>query len=167
MKPPHIHEDPTRTTPIGLASFAVEFMQTALAADQKMGRRRGYELIAPVPVMFLVGQAIELTLKSHLLHKGINLKELRTEYGHGLPKLLTKAIELGLPSEVTLSGEEHSVIELLDDLYSTKQLQYIVTGEKRYPSSDVLQNVALKLIHAIGKEVGYRTNKLPTPIGIA
>jgi hypothetical protein len=138
-------------------------MQAALAADDKMGPRKGYEIIAPVPVMFLVGQAIELALKSLLLHRGVTLRELRTQYGHGLPQLLSKAIQLGLPSGVTLSAEEESVIKLLDALYSSKQLQYIVTGAKVFPVFGPLQNVALKLIHAIGNEVGFPPNHLQKP----
>jgi hypothetical protein len=42
-----LHEDPERTTPLGLARYATEFFEAALAADDKLGRRAGYEVIAP------------------------------------------------------------------------------------------------------------------------
>ena len=53
---PHLHEDPTRTTSIGMARYAAEFMEAALAADGKMGNKPGHEVVAPIPVMFLVGR---------------------------------------------------------------------------------------------------------------
>ncbi len=58
----------------------------------------------------------------------------------------------------TKSGEdpeEEGVVELLDGLYSTKQLQYIVTGAKTFPVFGPLESVARKLVYGIGPAVGY------------
>ena len=63
----HLHDDSSRTTPVGLARYSVEFFEAAKCTDEKMGRRDGYEVSAPIPVMFLVGQSIELSLKAYLL----------------------------------------------------------------------------------------------------
>ena len=41
--------------------------------------------------MFLVGQSIELALKAYLLFKGVDLRTLRHDYGHGLHRSLRKA----------------------------------------------------------------------------
>jgi hypothetical protein len=82
MAVPGLHEDPERTTSIGLARYATEFFEAALAADDKLGKKEGYEIVAPIPVMFLVGQAIELALKAYLLAKGVELRKLRRYYGH-------------------------------------------------------------------------------------
>ena len=62
---------------------------------------------------------------------------------------------------VALSEEELSVIEVLDHLYSTKQLQYIVTGAKTFPVFGPLEKAALKLAHAIGNAVGHPPRNLP------
>jgi HEPN domain-containing protein len=164
MNQPELHEDPTRTTPIGLARYACEFLEAALAADDKMGNKKGHEIVAPIPVMFLVGQSVELALKAFLLSKGIELRKLRRDYGHELHRSLRKAKEFGLFELVTLSEEELSVIELLDDLYSTKQLQYIVTGSKTFPVFGPLEKAALKLAHAIGNAVGYPPKGLPNAL---
>jgi len=161
MNTPRRHEDPARTTPVGMARYATEFMEAALAADDKMGTRPGHEIVAPVPVMFLVGQAIELALKSYLLSQGVTLRKLRRDYGHELHRALRKAKELGLLSLVPLSQDEQDGIELLDRLYSTKELQYIVTGAKEFPVFGPLESAALKLIHGIAKEVGYPPRNLP------
>ena len=56
-----------KTTPIGYARYANEFLEAALVTDEKMGSRKGYETFAPIPVMYLVGHSIELSLKSFLI----------------------------------------------------------------------------------------------------
>jgi hypothetical protein len=150
-----LHDDPERTTPVGLARYATEFFEAALAADDKLGKTDGYEVIAPIPVMFLVGQSIELALKAYLLFKGVDLRTLRRDYGHELHRSLRKAKELGLYDVVKFSEEEEGVVELLDSLYSTKQLQYIVTGAKTFPVFGPLESVTKKLVSGIASVVGY------------
>lgn len=127
----------------------------AIAADDVLGHRKGYEITAPVPVMFLVGQAIELALKAFLLHQGVELRKLRYDYGHELHRALKKAKELGLYKFVPLTTEEESMVELLNTLYASKQLQYIVSGPKTYPVFGPLEAVGRKLVFGIGPVVGY------------
>lgn len=155
MAEPGLHEDPERTTSIGMARYATEFFEAALAADDKLGQKEGYEIVAPIPVMFLVGQAVELALKAYLLAKGVGLRELRRNYGHELHRSLRKAKELGLGDIVALSADEEGTLGLLDSLYSTKQLQYIVTGAKTFPVFGPLESVARKLVYGIAPVVGY------------
>lgn len=124
----HMTEPPTqremeRTTPVGLCRFACEFMEAALAGDDKMGRRDAFEIVAPVPVLFLVGQSIELVLKSFLLSRGVPLKKLRSDYGHSLHRLLRKS--------------------------------------KSFPSFGPLESATLRLLHAIGRDVGFPPRHLP------
>lgn len=159
--PPAVHDDTTRTTSIGLCRYACEFLEAALAADSKMGRRDGFEIVAPVPVLFLVGQSIELALKAFLLSRGVSLRKLRYDYGHNLHRSLRKAKELGLSALVELAADELSTIEVLDALYSSKQLQYIVTGAKTFPMFGPLQRAALRLVHAVGNDVGFPPRHLP------
>ncbi|MAX51861.1 MAG: hypothetical protein CMH22_07745 [Methylophaga sp.] len=155
MSKHHLHEDPDRTTTVGMARYAVDFFKAALAADEKLGLETGYETVAPVPVMFLAGQSIELILKSYFIHKGISLRDIRLKYGHGLQKSLTDAIELGLSNIVSLTEEDIDTIKLLDELYSSKQLQYIVTGAKTFPVFGPIETVTRKLLFAVGYEVGF------------
>ncbi|MDR7334387.1 hypothetical protein [Roseateles asaccharophilus] len=151
-----LHDDPSRTTPVGLARYATDFFRAAIAADDVLGKHAGYELIAPIPVMFLVGQAIELALKAYLLHKGVELKRLRQDFGHEIHRALRKAKELGLFDAVPLTPEDEATVELLNSLYASKQLQYIVTGAKTYPVFGPLEQVARKLVYGIGPVVGYQ-----------
>jgi hypothetical protein len=162
MTTEQLHDDPRRTTPRGLVRYAAEFMEAALAADAKMGERAGHEIRAPIPVLFLTGQAIELALKAFLLSKGITLKALRSrDYGHQLHVCLRKAKELGLRDVVALRDDEEETIEILDPLYSTKQLQYIVSGFKTFPVHGPLENGALRLIHGIGNALEMPARNLP------
>lgn len=156
-----VSHDNAKTTPIGLARYSTEFFEAALIADEKMGHREGYEIVAPVPVMFLVGQAIELSLKSFLLHHGVSLQILRSKkYGHNLHALLRSAKELGLNRLLQLTKEELSAIEILNELYASKQLQYIVTGAKVFPVFGPLQVASKRLILAVSNEVGFRPRNL-------
>ena len=154
-----LHEDPKRTTSIGMARYATEFFEAALAADDKLGKKEGYDDIAPIPVMFLVGQAVELALKAYLLKKGVTLRKLRRRYGHELHRSLRKAKELGLADVVHLSSEEEGILGLLDAIYSTKELQYIVTGAEQFPIFGPLESVARKIVYSIAPVAGYPTHR--------
>ena len=50
----------TNTPPAGLARYARDYYDAAIAVDDEIGRRPGYEIFAPVPAMFLVAHSIEL-----------------------------------------------------------------------------------------------------------
>jgi hypothetical protein len=65
------HLDPLRTTPIGMARYAIDFYAAAIAVDDRLGDQPGHEIIAPAPAYYLLGHALELGLKAYLLEKGI------------------------------------------------------------------------------------------------
>lgn len=152
-----MQEDPGRTTAVGLARYAREFFAAALTADDKLGTKPGYEIVAPVPVLYLVGHSIELCLKSYLVFHGVPLKDLKTKkFGHDLEKSLKKAKELGLNNHVEFEDGELHALRVLNELYSTKQLNYIVTGFKQFPVFGVIESFCRKLLDAVCPAVGYR-----------
>ena len=152
-----MHDDSKRTTPMGLSRYAREFFDAALAVDDKLGHRPGHEIVAPIPVMYLVGHSIELCLKSYLLFRGVPLVELKSrKYGHDLEKCFTKATELGLTDHVRLDDADLRSLQLLNELYSTKQLNYIMTGFKEFPVFGPIQTICTNLLNAICPLVGYR-----------
>ncbi|HXG28769.1 MAG TPA: hypothetical protein VNJ47_07965 [Nevskiales bacterium] len=161
MKAPRLHEDPARTTPHGLIRYASEFYAAAVAVDDSLDKKQGYEIFAPVPVMFLAGQSIELSLKAFLLAKGIDLRALRLQYGHKLSSSLQRAKKLGLGDIVVLTDTDESAIAVLDPLYSSKQLQYIITGVKTYPIFGPLEEATRKLLEAVAVFVDYPPHRLP------
>jgi hypothetical protein len=144
-----------RTTPIGLLTYAKEFLDAALAADDKLGKRPGFEFIAPVPVMYLAGHSIELSLKSFLLSRGVELEKLKN-FGHDLHRSFRKAKELGLPAAINATAEEVAALEALNGLYRSKQLNYMESGEKRYPMFGYTESLARRLIESTQKEIGHQ-----------
>lgn len=150
-----LHDDPDRTTPIGLVRYAHEFLLGALAVNDKFADDSRYQRIPPIPALYLAGHSLELSLKAYLAYRGVPLKTLRREYGHELHGALRKAKELGLGDSVTLDGAEEAAVEILDDLYSTKQLEYIVTGAKVYPVWGLIETSGVKVFNAVAAVVGY------------
>lgn len=139
-----------RTTPIGLVNYAKDFFDCAIIADEHMGQQPGYEIIAPIPVMYLAGHSIELCLKAYLLFKEVPYIDLKSKkYGHDLTICLDKANELGLCAQVYLTDGEYIALSALNNLYSTTELSYIKTGEKEFPVFGPIQSVCSKLLNAI------------------
>lgn len=151
-----MQHDPARTTPVGLSRYAKDFFDCALAVDETIGERPGFEINAPVPVMYLVGHAIELSLKAYLSSRGISLEDLASrKYGHNLVKCYNQACQLGLLDLVAFEPEEVEGMKVLNELYCTKQLNYIVTGEKLFPVFGPIQGFAERLLAAVGPEVSF------------
>jgi hypothetical protein len=106
--------------------------------------------------MYLVGHSIKLILKSFLIYHGVPLRDLKKKYGHNLEKCFKKAKELGLNNHISLDEVEVGAFVVLNELYSTKQLNYIVTGGKQYPVFGPIQSLCDRLLNAICPLVGYR-----------
>lgn len=147
--------DEERTTAIGLARYACEYYQAAIAADDVLGKKPRYEIVAPTPVMFLVAHSIELILKAYLLNVGLTLGDLR-KLSHGLEGCWNEAVERGIQKSVSLSETDISVLRLISRLHASTELRYIVTGYKEYPVFGPLQELTEKLLKAVCPAVGYR-----------
>ena len=139
----------------GYARYAREFMEAALAADDKIGNKAGHEIIAPVSVMYMVGHSIELILKAYLISKDIKENRLRN-IGHDLEKCYKRAKELGLHHHIELSDDDIEVLKVLNVLYKSKQLNYLVTGSKVFPMFGPLETLSNKLLNTIAPLVGYK-----------
>lgn len=145
-------------TPHGLITYASEFRKAALAADDKLGRRSGFELVAPVPVMYLIGHSIELSLKAFLLSQGMSENQLR-KLGHDLHKAMRKCRELHFDAALEATAEEVEVLEVLNALYFSKQLNYHESGVKQYPMFGYLESLSKTLLFGAAEQTGY-------PIGL-
>jgi hypothetical protein len=149
-----MHNDPSRTTSLGMIRYAHEFMEAALAVDEKLGSQQGFEIVAPIPALYLIGHSIELSLKAYLLSQGVTLRQLRT-LGHDLHASLRKAKELSLLDHAQFTGPEEGAFEILNNLYSTKQLEYIVTGTKQFPVFGSVELFSARLFNAVAAVVGF------------
>jgi hypothetical protein len=144
-----------RTSAIGLARYAREYFDAAIAADDVIGKRKGYELVAPAPVMFLIAHATELALKAYLRWKGVDLEGLK-KVGHNLEACWAVACKHGVIEHVSLSDEELGILRLISDLHSSTELRYIQTGYKEFPVFGPLQAMSTKVLNTICPLVGFK-----------
>lgn len=144
-----------RTSAIGLARYAREYYDAAIAADEVIGHREGYDIVAPAPVMFLIAHAIELTLKAYLRWKDVDLRGLK-KVGHNLEASWAAACKHGITDHVSLSEEELGILHLISDLHSSTELRYIQTGYKQFPVFGPLQLMSAKVLNTVCPLVGFK-----------
>ncbi len=82
------------------------------------------------------------------------------DYGHDLLKCWEKSIELGLGDVFKFTSDDTIIIQLLNDHYSRKELEYIFTGDKEFPVFGPLHKLAINLVNTIGPLVGYNRKML-------
>jgi hypothetical protein len=151
-------EDGYRTTALGLARFAYEYIDAALLVDERHGQRKGFEHVSPVPAYFLAMHGIELTLKAFLRYKGVEPRALRSrELGHDIRACYRKAKELGLRDVFRMRADDLRAMILLLALNDFQGLRYIRTGYKRFPSWAIVEPFAVRLHQAVAPLVGYRS----------
>lgn len=144
-----------RTTPIGLARYAYEYIEAARLVDKELGI---HDLISPIPAYFLALHGIELTLKAYLRHHGFTLNELSSKkYGHNIHKCYRKSKELGLLSIFKENERDLSAIELLMSINKNMGLRYIQTGAKTFPLWAIVEPLAVRLHQAVSPILGYKT----------
>ncbi len=92
----------------------------------KLPENQRHHSDVPFAIYANFGRAIELGLKSFLMHQGIPAKQLRGRaiYGHDLKRCLGGAISHGLLSDVKLSSLHQSVIRGLSGPYYEKLFDY-------------------------------------------
>jgi len=154
-----------RTTAIGLARFAYEYIDAARLVDEHHGGRPGFERISPVPAYFLAMHGIELTLKAFLRHHGVTVRELRSpqHFGHNLRVCYRKAKELGLGSVFQMRADDMRAMLMLLAINEYQALRYIRTGFKRFPSWSIVEPFAVRLHQAVAAQVGYTSFNVSYP----
>jgi hypothetical protein len=114
--------------------------------------------ISHIPVMFLFGRCLELTLKSFLLHKDVSVKELSNirqgGLGHNLENCAARANLEGLLDVRPLTCAEWILIHVLNEVYASKKLEYGV-APIMHPTLGALEKLNKDLLHKVGAVVGY------------
>lgn len=94
---PKVSIDKERTTAIGLALYAYEYIEPANLVDDHEAQWHPDSQISPIPAYFLALHGIDVTLKAFLRHCSRTVRELVSrKYGHDLHACYRKAKELGL-----------------------------------------------------------------------
>ena len=102
------------------------------------------------PTYFLACQAIELALKAFLRGSGKDETFLAKVCNHNLAVALKAAEEIGLNKLLKLDSQEHQVLNSANQLYSTKALQFGISGRYSYPHFEPLLKITEKIV--IGTE---------------
>lgn len=146
-----------RTTAFGTWRFADDYRRAA-AAVQGVAQ---HDMDISAPRYYLLGHAIELSLKAFLLAKGVSLEELRSMklFGHDLEKCLQRADSLGLKENVHLNEGERGCISLLNRTYKKKEHEYITTGYTVWPPHQALFSIIENILSGI-KEVCMAATRL-------
>lgn len=152
----------SRTTAIGLARYAKEYLEAAIVVDQEMGSKKKHVTISPIPAYFLLTHGLELTLKAFLRHSGLSVEDL-SKVGHNLKALYAKARELGLDDLYQMTKEDAEAFELLVEVNEFHQLRYIQTGFKTFPLWGVAEPFAVRLHQAVAPKVGYESLTIAYP----
>jgi hypothetical protein len=153
-----VKDDPALTTPLGLTRYAHDYFDSGRAVQDQMGAGTKYEIVSPLPALFLMAQSIELAAKAYLLQKGLTLASLRRKpFGHDLCACLQRAGELGLYELMKPHPADLGAVTLLNELYELRRLQYIRTGPIDVPDFKLIQRLAKTLIRSVSGVVGYES----------
>ena len=129
------NEDWRQATPLGLRRYAEEYDRVANDALQcfrdRLPEPQRHHTHVPFPIYFNFLHAIELALKSYMLHTGSDLRELTSPngVGHNLEAALDVCIKRSIQDncpEVTdvLMG----TIRHANQMYQPKEFEYIRVG---------------------------------------
>jgi hypothetical protein len=139
---------------LGFVKYALEFYRAAMEVDDTLGTTPGYEILAPITVLYLTGHSIELIIKAFLINQGCSDRELKN-LGHNLEACLKKAKELKLHHKIDLNNNDEEMIRIMNITYSKKELEYFKKGQKEYPIFGPLSDTAKKLLDQTSKLLNY------------
>lgn len=132
VSPMNEKSDDNRTTAMGLLTDAKEMLAAAkLLHDSDVWKVQR-------PAYYLLGHSIELALKSFLLANGTSPGTLKKKLGHNLTKTARRVVAARSNSVSPIVQEYLAAIDLLNHYYQAKELEYRVTGTKRYPGKETL-----------------------------
>lgn len=139
---------PSSNWHIGLLSMAQQFASVALRAKSGNSPLERFNLAQ----YYLLGHALELGFKSYLASQGYDEPTLRS-IGHDLLRCFEEARGRGLDVRL-LEPETTAVIEMLNEYYSRKELEYYSKPMLlRLPETEPLERVVNSLL--IGLRSAY------------
>ena len=96
------------------------------------------------PIVFLIGQSIELSLKAFLRGAGFADSQLR-KINHDIEEAFRVAKENGLEGHFKEEPDDLTIIRLINSAYKSKDLQYVKTGMKTRPAVEPSLELARRL----------------------
>jgi hypothetical protein len=146
------------TSAKGLAQYSLEFLTAATEALRTKPVLAGMVRIGvSVAITYLLGHALELSLKAFLLHRRVPVGELsdRRALGHDLSKCLARARKLGFDRMIGApSAQELAELQYLNELYCHKELEYALGGERRLPAHFMIEAMTQRIVFDVARLVG-------------
>jgi hypothetical protein len=156
-----------RLSSLMLWNGAEEYLSATAVLFEKHKKKPACLQFVGNPAYFLVCQTIELALKAYLRGCGKDERFLANECGHDLFVAWNAAESVGLKSLVELTPEDTLILDFANQLYSSKALQFSITGFYQYPPFEPLLRLAEKLVVGIEafcvKNVDFHCGK-PTAV---
>ena len=145
-----------RTSAIGLANYAEQYLRAADAAFLKEYERIGKEPVFLVPAWHLALHSIELSLKAFLFSKGITLKDLRRKFGHDVLAIHGEARDRGLMSVFPEGPDDRKTLTLLIGANEEQALRYQRAGAFECADWKTTRSLAYRLCRAAAADAGWR-----------
>ena len=136
-------EGKKKITPYGMWRYGNDYFR---AADRILILHPDHIFI---PYYSLIGQSIELVLKSFLMKNGIEIEKLKKSFGHDLTKLRDEARRHDIESIVELSDTQWEVIHSLNLEYKHKRFHYIQVGQMLVPDIPLVHEATRQLCDAL------------------
>jgi hypothetical protein len=151
-----------RAPPIAFFLSGESFLKTAIHAHEALDAQT-LKLRFEMPVYYLYGHAIELTLKAFLRAKGLTARELSFKpWRHDLLKLWEGCFERGFTLDLPTRLEAGAVIDLLAPYAATYEFRYVQVGAQTLPTLDVVREAA-RALQAAAKPTVVPTVGRPIP----
>ena len=131
-----------RETSLGWLHYAASYAISARA----LATNRVEATHPDAPIQHLYRHALELYLKSFLLHTGIAPTELKQKYGHNTERLVDEAIERGL----LVTDEQRAQIVFCNDPIPDR---YLKTGTRTELTKETLAALCSHLNSVIGPPI--------------
>jgi len=138
-----------RLSSLMLWNGAEEYLKAANILFESHKSTPSFARFVGQPAYFLVCQSIELALKAYLRGSGKDEDFLVNKCRHDIVITLDAAEKCGLTNLVKFEPPERAVLNLANQHYSSKALQFTIVGAYTYPDFEVLLMLAEKLITKI------------------
>lgn len=134
-----------RYSPLGFYHLAEDFHRAAVhSAHLKDTKPRlHYHLV----LYHLHAHSIELALKAFLRAKGIDVKELKNRFSHGMMGLMTAATERKL--KVPKPKRSLQILQRLDQLGKVQTFRYFEAGFLSLPALDEVRHLNERLLASV------------------
>jgi hypothetical protein len=135
-----------RHSALGFYNLAEDFYRAGVHIADSQERRDLKLRFSHVPY-YLHTHSIELALKAFLRANGIEERELKGKFRHGLSDILRKCVELKLETRKPKRTAE--VVSWLDELTRTQQFRYFEGGGIALPAPHEVREANERILKAV------------------